>query len=705
MTMADVTFATIHVTNGKDLGDTPQVAAHPSGKRTSRGDETMILFLDLQNADPAALSEVSRIFTDGYWRAPGGLTTAMRLAMKLANDRVVDLNRGVPPSQRVLGSISCAVINDENVIIAQSGPAIAFACAQTGAFERLNPEINSPPVGSSRTTDANFTNFAWKTGDSFVLTGHGSYTSVSDELIHACMRKGDGKLIAGYINANVKQGKMAGVAFSVAGQPGKESAVALAPAGVADAQAATAGTSLLRQQAQSNPAPMVGHSVPEPMVLQTAAEPARSAPSVLSGASASATAFIGDAAKTLQRGMGAFGKQLLPASAAQALTAQRSRVATFGLASIAILLPIIVALIVTILYFQFSGEAEKAQLRGQIQQQVELAKAAPSIDKWTKALALIDSFEDKYPQDMPSLLEEHKLVQSQVDQVNKTTRVVATSIVDLPQTAAPRRIAAASLYIYALDPSTNRAEYYTLNVQYNGVSDKPFPLALAGATLPAGVQISDITYAMSSNGRWHAEGAVMYSRNALYEFNSATGQMIPLNLPTDPASTPDTIVAGDLYNGSSYLLDTGIGQIWRYTWQGNKLVRGDPYFRPSNPQVKDAIDIAIDGAVYLLKKDGTVLKFYGRKAMPFNVNAASLPQPIGEVVAIDISGPDQNTGNVYIGDTANGAIWQFSKTGEYLRQYRATNNEFVGMQDMSLDPTSNTMYVNTPSKLYSFKVG
>jgi hypothetical protein len=611
----------------------------------------------------------------------------------------------VPPSQRVLGSISCAVINDENVIIAQSGPAIAFACAQTGAFERLNPEVNSPPVGSTRTTDSSFTNFAWKSGDSFVLTGHGSYTNVSDELIHACMRKGDGKLIAGYVNANVKQGKMVGVAFSVTGPLRAESEVAPMPRAVAAMPMAITETP---QQIQSTPISarsVTGHSTPEPMVMQTRPEPARTASSVLSGAGATAGAFIGDAAKTLQRGMGTFGKQLLPASAAQALTAQRSRVATFGLASIAILLPIIVALIVTILYFQFSGDAEKAQRRSQIRQQIELAKAAPSIDKWNKALAMIDSFEEKYPQDMPSLLEEHKLAQGQVDQVNKTTRVSAISIVDLPQTAAPRRIAAASLYIYALDPSTNRSEYYTLNIQYNGVSDKPFPMTLAGATIPAGVQISDITYAMSSNGRWHAEGAVLYSKNALYEFNSSTGQMIPLNLPTDASSTPDTIVAGDLYNGSSYLLDTGVGQIWRYTWQNNKLVRGDPYFRSPSPLVKETIDMAIDGAVYLLKKDGTVLKFYGRQQVPFNVNTATLPQPLGEVVAIDISGPDQNTGNIYIGDTTNGAIWQFSKTGEYLRQYRATNNEFVGMQDMSLDPTGATMYVNTTNKLYSFKVG
>jgi hypothetical protein len=46
----------------------------------------------------------------------------------------------------------------------------------------------------------------------------------------------------------------------------------------------------------------------------------------------------------------------------------------------------------------------------------------------------------------------------------------------------------------------------------------------------------------------------------------------------------------------------------------------------------------------------------------------------------------------------------FSKKGVFAKQWRGSNDEFVGMQDMSLDPTSNTIFINTATKLYSFKV-
>jgi hypothetical protein len=74
------------------------------------------------------------------------------------------------------------------------------------------------------------------------------------------------------------------------------------------------------------------------------------------------------------------------------------------------------------------------------------------------------------------------------------------------------------------------------------------------------------------------------------------------------------------------------------------------------------------------------------------------------VVALAVSGPDQNSGNVFIADARHGAIFMLSKTGAFLKQYRAAGDVFVNLHDVSLDPTSNTLYVVTPTHLYSFKV-
>ena len=231
------------------------------------------------------------------------------------------------------------------------------------------------------------------------------------------------------------------------------------------------------------------------------------------------------------------------------------------------------------------------------------------------------------------------------------------------------------------------------------------PLSLASGVTTTNVPLGDITWATPSGGRWRTEGALLFSTSALYEYSSATGQMAALDLPKDDGDALGQIVAGELYNGTAYLLDAGVGQIWRYTLQSGKLVKGDTYFRSPYKQLQDSVDLAIDGAIYMLQKSGTVLKYFNRSPMNFSLNIGGLSEPMGKTVAIAITGPDPNSGNVFIGDAANGAVWQFTKAGEFVKQYRGANDEFVGMQDMSLDPTSNTVYISMGNKLYSFKVG
>ena len=163
------------------------------------------------------------------------------------------------------------------------------------------------------------------------------------------------------------------------------------------------------------------------------------------------------------------------------------------------------------------------------------------------------------------------------------------------------------------------------------------------------------------------------------------------------------MIAGELYNNTVYLLDNAIGQIWRYNLQDNSVAKLDSYFRANTTQLRDAIDFAIDGSIYILLKNGTILKYYNHERQPYTL--AGMPQAMGKTVAIAISGNDTESGNIFVADSDNGAIWMFSKKGEFVKQWRGSNDEFNGMQDMSLDPTSNTIFINTATKLYSFKVG
>ena len=102
--MADISFATINVVDGVENTDTPQLQVISSSKHSARPEDTLAVFLDLPSAPALVCNEVVKTLSAAYWGAPGGVTTALKLAIKLANDRLLELNRGVPQQQRAEGS-------------------------------------------------------------------------------------------------------------------------------------------------------------------------------------------------------------------------------------------------------------------------------------------------------------------------------------------------------------------------------------------------------------------------------------------------------------------------------------------------------------------------------------------------------------------------------------------------------------------------
>lgn len=692
--MPNVSFSSINVLNGNELGDTPQVSLQTSGKKTARGSETLLIFLDFPNASPTTCAELARTLSDGYTRSPGGMTSALRLAVKLANDKAIQFNKGAPPSSRLEGSISCALITTDGVVIAQAGPALAFARASTGAFETIAPFGDGPAqvVGMTPSIDVHFNNFAPQAGDVFVLTGARSYIDVSDSLVNVCMGKGDARMVAGYLNANVKQGRMVGVAISVEG--------ANAPAVSALAPKAAAP----EPEPAGMPAPIAASTVTAATVAATTSKSAGSdiAASV-SHAGESMKAGVSQASKSIQRSLSSFGGKLLPEESPVEV-AQRSKTTTFILAAIAILLPILIGVMVGVLYFQFSGEAERLQARSNALAAVEAVKATndPAQVKagWAKALQLIADYEAKSPDDTTTFADARMAARTQLDQISQVTRVNTTALAQF-DTVAPRRIAASSLGIYTLDLQNNTGEYYVLNPERNAVTGKKVQITF-GEGMTATTTLNDVAWATTTGDRWRTEGAVYFSAGDVWEYSSATGRAAPIKIPVNADATPGTVQSGELYNNSVYLLDRGVGQIWRFPLAGDELGTGNSYFRSPYRPLQESLDMAIDGAIYVLQQNGAVLKYFGRQPVQFTIGG--LPEPFNRVAAIAVSGDDPNRGSVFVLDAGAGSVIELSKTGQFIRQYRGNGDEWVNALDMSLDPTSNTMYVATQDRLFSFAV-
>jgi hypothetical protein len=672
--MVRLSHAHIHVINGEELGETPQAAV----RQLACEGRMLFIFLDLPSASPSTCADIIRVLSDGFARAPGGLTSALRLALKLAGERARQLSQGLPLGQRLEGSLSCALLTGNSLIIAQAGPAIAYARAASGAFEVI-ADLRASPVGAQPVVDVRFSHFALQVGDVFVLTGARSTLDVDSGLIKACMAKGDARMVAGYLNANVKRGQMIGLAISVDGAP------ATSPPSADEARAAQ----LVAAEQAAAQRPSAGAS-------------SRSTRPVYADRPAIAEA-LGRAASKLRRALAAFGARLLP-EAPSAEPASQARAITFVLAATAVLIPVVVGVITAALYLQLSGEAERLRLRNQAEAQVAAAQAADNPaqarEAWARALEAMNQYEARHPDDRAYFDAARAEARARLDAINGVTRVQPTLLAELGG-SAPRRVAAAALGAYVLNLADNTVDYYVTNAERTAAAGRKVSLRLED-NQPTNTPIADVVWATTIDRRWRTEGAILFSTGRIYEYSSATGRATPLALAVSADAAPAQVQAGALYNNTVYLLDATVGQIWRYRLAGDQMSAIAPYFRsPYNP-LRESLDFAIDGAIYVLLKNGAVLKYFNRQPQPFILNGlpdGSLSRP----VAITLSGDDATQGNVFILD-ADGAIVVLSKSGQFIRQYRGQGDEFIGAEDLSLDRIGNILYVVTRERLYAFSL-
>jgi hypothetical protein len=683
--VAQISVSTIHVIKGTEFGEAPQVIAQESGRRAARPGETLIVFMDFPGASPDALSEIGGAACDAYWRAPGSQTAALRAAITRASDTVLTLNRGAVT--RLEGSLTCAVADASHVVVAQAGPAIAFARGKAGAFERVEPARLQAPIGAARTEDVEFSNFPWQPGDAFVISGAYSCRDVNDHLINRCMGKGEARLIAGYLNANVKQGSLTGVALTLT--ESVTYGTALAPASAAPAPRAPV-------QAPT-PAAAPNRAVSAPSPLSTLASGARTALGRLGGALGFG---LGKAGGVARKTLGEVAASMLPETPRAIDAAERSRAAMIGLRAATILLPIAVAVVVTILYMNLSGQAERIQLQDTAKAQIAQA-SAEGLDANAqrtavqRALDTIAAYNAKAPGDKTFERSQAEL-SARLDQLRRITRVPVTSVYEFTAASDERRISASTLGAFVMDRANGTADHLVRNAG-RPTAD---PLQLILPQQPSGPQLRDIAWASSVGDRWRTEGAVLFGQETGFEYKAAENQTGLIRWPSGLISGTSQIVAGELWNGNLYALDAGVGQIWRLTRQSDGAFAASPYFRVPYGPLTTTIDIAVDGAVYVLQRNGAVLKYLTSAPAPFSV---SLPEPIGRSVAIALSAQEQQRGSVFLADADNGAIWQLGKNGEFQRQYRAPGLEFADIVDMSIDPVNNLVYVLTNKKLLSFK--
>ncbi len=152
------------------------------------------------------------------------------------------------------------------------------------------------------------------------------------------------------------------------------------------------------------------------------------------------------------------------------------------------------------------------------------------------------------------------------------------------------------------------------------------------------------------------------------------------------------IVSLGTYAGNLYLLDEGAGNIWRYLATEEGFGARKSWFSGSPPDFSGSVSLAIDGAIWVLEKEG-ISKFNLGKEETFSLNR--LPENFSEPSKIFTSAEAEN---LYVLDKGWGKIYVIAKTGEFKAVYSWEG--FKNSQDLVAVESSKKLFVLSGEKIY-----
>ncbi|MFH1086476.1 MAG: hypothetical protein V1772_12035, partial [Chloroflexota bacterium] len=230
------------------------------------------------------------------------------------------------------------------------------------------------------------------------------------------------------------------------------------------------------------------------------------------------------------------------------------------------------------------------------------------------------------------------------------------------------------------------------------------PVLVQKGELRSGVRLGDmvdICWLAAGDQRTISTFVVLERAGSLLAYDPQMGLDVLPMADSDRWLKPQAIGG---YFGNLYVLDPLVGYIFKYVPTDNAYTNPPGYY--INPQfdmdLTGAVDMAIDGNLYVLFADGRVSKFLNGEPRPFSL--AGLPSPMVNPTTIFVSGEQkpEAEGWVYVTDTGNERIVQFDKNGIYVRQFRDRQGDdhLRGLRGVYVDEGRSRMFVLSDKTLW-----
>lgn len=237
-------------------------------------------------------------------------------------------------------------------------------------------------------------------------------------------------------------------------------------------------------------------------------------------------------------------------------------------------------------------------------------------------------------------------VQDQLDKLTNTTRY--KDLKPLVKFDNATNIVASGGNIFSIASGNNN--FYTASTEQNS---NPQELSLPTADGAAKALTN-----FDENGN-----ALIYTFNQfIYKSGVNKDTLTKLKSSEDKFGSADRI---NIFAGNIYLLDSKLGQIYKYTKSGDTYSKASDYLDTAKVDIKEAVSLAIDGSIYVLTKNGQVVKL--SKGQPQEFNLKDIPTPNDKITKPKAIFTNVDASSIYILD--DNRVLEFDKTGKFIKQY------------------------------------
>ncbi len=710
----------------QEVNNVPGLLVQPAPAKTARGRNRDSLFVHLslsgQPADTAVLSQdLLDIISHHYFKSSGSVTATLRQAVIEANQRLLRLNLSGSSEVRE-GAISCAVLRGTELFMIQAGEALALLGHNFGV-ERLptRPADHITPMGRTAGIDIRFFHHRLQIGDMLLLAdpriAHLPTDSLSPALVDMELEYGleqlktavgpdSARLMLIEFTDELTSELPAAFPAQVEPESYPEMATAVPP------PQPRRDRGRLPVIPQQNRQPQPERPYPEQ------ATPVQQTRKPNLDLETSARKATSEAAMGLSRFTGWLADLLAHLRPPRTEGEEPENWAIP--AAVAIVIPLLVALIVGSVYIQRGRGQRFAEIKVEMGQNLGQADAAggdeaQAMAYYNAVVVLAAEGESLRPGD-PEIDRLRQLALHELDRLGDVTRLTARPYHTFDETVKLTAVILQEGFnggIYTLDSASSQVFHHPTSEDYLTATAEPETITFNGQAVGSHVvgSIRDIIWRPIGSSVSRDGLAMLDSTGTLLTYypNFADLRAVPLGFATD-WQLP---LAVTTFAERLYILDPGARQIWKYFPEGDGFIQQEnerTLVFSENPELETAVDIAIyseDGSLVVAYGDGR-LRYYDTRSGRIQWDEAHLLQnglgsPFVAATAVELVGKGLNA-SIFVADPGSGRLVEISRGGTVLAQYRASDENglelFSNISDFAITKTPLRVFVTSGNTLY-----